>query len=267
MASKKLSFFVVSFFSILLVFCATAGAAGLTGYDIIKKTREIKAPKDQISTVTLHLINKDNQKRKIVTKRYWKNYAGAKGFDSKTVFFTTFPPDAKGTGFLIWDYKEESKSDALWLYLPTLRQTRRVSARDKDDAFMGSDLTFADMGQRSLEEDNHKLIKTEKYNDIDCYVVESTPKDKSSIYGKRIQWVSKKDLITLRLDYYDQKMDLLKKQIIEWDMVGDLWIWNNTKVHNVQTNHKTVYAITNLKNNVNVKERMFTERTLKTGGR
>jgi hypothetical protein len=75
----------------------------LDGLAIMKKSRELYLSKDQISTVTLQLIDKDASERKIVTRRLWKNYAGQDGLDSKTLFWTEFPPENNGTGFLIWD--------------------------------------------------------------------------------------------------------------------------------------------------------------------
>ncbi|MFQ5455538.1 MAG: outer membrane lipoprotein-sorting protein [Nitrospirota bacterium] len=259
---------VVLFLSIISIDRAYSAEEKITGLDVMKETREIYQSDDQLSIVTLRLINKQGEERKIVTTRLWKSYKGKNGFDSKTVFFTEFPPDSKGVGFLIWDYSIEGKSDDLWLYLPSLRQVRRISTRDQDDAFMGSDLTFADMGQRRLDEDNHKLLRIEKYNGEPCYVIASTPKDKGSIYSKKITWVSKKNSIILKIDYYDRKGELLKIQTINWQSRnGGYWVWNNTHVKNVQTDHKTFYEISKLRINVGLRDNEFTERALKIGNR
>ena len=151
----------------------------MSGMDIMKKSREGYQADDLVTTVTLLLTDKSGAQKKIVVLRKWKNYRGEDGLDSKTLFWTDFPPDNRGTGFLIWDYSIEGRADDLWLYLPSLRQSRRMTTRDQDDAFMGSDLTFSDMGQRRLDEDVHKLLGEQVYKDTPCYVVESVPKDKS----------------------------------------------------------------------------------------
>ena len=139
----------------------------------MKKVDELPQGDDQKSTVTLRLISVQGQERKIVTSRYWKT-TGKEGFYSKTLF-TDFPPDVKSTGFLIWDYAQEGKTDGSGYTLP-LRKVSTVSSRDQNDAFMGSDLTFADMGQRRLDEDEHKLSERSRVTKT-CYVVESTPKE------------------------------------------------------------------------------------------
>ncbi|HXN06958.1 MAG TPA: outer membrane lipoprotein-sorting protein [Nitrospiria bacterium] len=241
----------------------------IDGLEIMKKKNEAYLSKDQTATVTLRLFTKDGDEKKITTRRYWKNYAGADGVATKTLFFTEFPPDSKGTGFLIWDYTEAGKVNNLWLYLPSLRQVRQVSSRGQDDAFMGSDLTFGDMGQRRLEEDDHHLLKEESCGEGlgDCYVVESVAKDKAGVYSKKIQWIAKKDFIAMKIAYYDQKGDLLKTQKINWQDLAGYKVFKTTEVSNVQTQHKTIFEISDVKINTGLKDDLFTERTLKTGVR
>jgi hypothetical protein len=113
----------------------------LTGRDVMKKSRELYLAKDQVSTVTLRKIDKKGDEQRIVTKRYWKAYGGKEGFESKTLFVTEVPPDQRGVGFLIGDYAKAGQPDDLRLYLPSLKQVRRMTTREQDDAFMGSDLT------------------------------------------------------------------------------------------------------------------------------
>jgi outer membrane lipoprotein-sorting protein len=237
----------------------------LDGLTIMKKSRDLYSFKDQIATVTLQLIDKDGSERKIVTRRLWKNYSGQDDLDSKTLFWTEFPPENKGTGFLIWDYATDGKSDDLWLYLPSLRQSRRMTTRDQDDAFMGSDLTFADMGQRRLDEDVHTLMGESQINNIPCYVVQSVPKEKNSIYSKRVSCISKKDWLTLKTDYYDRKGDLLKTQNIDWQEKSGFHIYKQMVVKNAQTGHSTIFTMSNLKLDNGLKDDELTERALKTG--
>jgi outer membrane lipoprotein-sorting protein len=255
----------------LAVLCASAGAAAaeLSGFDVMKKTRELYLAKDQISKVTLRKIDKRGDEQKIVTKRYWKAYGGKDGFESKTLFATEFPPDQRGVGFLIWDHSKAGQPDDLRLYLPSLKQIRRMTTREQDDAFMGSDLTFADLGQRELSEDEHALLRTEKCGvaPVDCYVVQSLPKDKESLYGKKITWVPTTDFTPLRIDYYDRKGTLLKTQVIEWQHPDDVWAWKRSEVKNVQTEHRTLFEISELQNNVGLTDDDFSERAVKAGPR
>ncbi len=238
----------------------------LTGTEIIRKSRElIYQIQDQKNKVILHLIEKDGSKKKIEATRYWKNYRAQEGLDSKMLLTTDFPPDSRGISFLIWDYSKENKTDDLWLYLPALRMVRRISAQDQNDAFLGSDLTFGDMGQRRLDEDDHKLLREEGYLGTQTYVVESVPKEKESIYSKKVSWISKDNWTVLKIDYYDRNAKLLKKQMIEWQSLDNFSVWKKTEVINVQNGHKTIFEVSDLHVNGGLQDEDFTERSLKTG--
>jgi hypothetical protein len=252
--------------AVLALGVSAPARAALDGTQVMEKAQELYQGSDQRSTVTLELINADGSTRKIVTKRLWKDEGGNDGYAAKTVFFTLFPPDSKGVGFLIWDTADPKRSDQLWLYLPSLRQVRKVSVRDQDDAFMGSDLTFADMGQRLLSEDAHTLVGEETKDGQKYYVVESVPITES-IYGKKRLWVKADDFTTTRIDYYDRKQDLLKTQQITWIRDGKLRVYKELDVKNVQTGHRTIYTITDLETGVGLDGRDFSERALKRGYR
>ncbi len=69
---------------------------------------------DETSDLEMILINKKNQERKRIVQNFRKD----DGKDSKTVMFFKEPADVKDTGFLSWNYDDESKDDDQWLYLP-----------------------------------------------------------------------------------------------------------------------------------------------------
>lgn len=245
---------------------APAPSNALNGTEIIKKSRELTYQiGDQKNKVILHLIEKDGTKKKIEASRYWKNYRAKEGLDSKMLLVTDFPPDSRGISFLIWDYSQENKTDDLWLYLPALRMVRRISAQDQNDAFLGSDLTFGDMGQRRLDEDEHKLLREEGYQGTQSYVVESVPKEKTSIYSKKVSWISKDHWTVLKIDYYDRNSKLLKRQTIEWQTLDSFSVWKKTDVTNVQNGHRTIFEVSDLHVNGGLEDEDFTERSLKTG--
>jgi len=245
---------------------ASAQETKLSGEEIIKKSRDlIYKVQDQKNTVNLSLIERDGSVKKIVVTRYWKNYRSTKGIDSKMLLSTEFPPDSRGVSFLIWDYSEKNKPDDLWLYLPALRMVRRISAQDQNDAFLGSDLTFGDMGQRRLDEDTHTFLKEEDYRGTPSYLVESLPREKESLYSKKVSWISKEDWTLLKIDYYDRNKKLLKRQTIDWQTIDDLYVWKQTRVTNVQNGHRTVFEVEDLRVNIGLKDSDFTERSLKTG--
>lgn len=237
----------------------------ISGIEIMTKVDQREDGDDQVSRAVFELVNKRGQKRVRDTIRLWKDYSGHSGFDAKMITFFESPPDIKGTGFLSYSYWNEKKDDDQWLYLPALRKVRRIAASKKGDAFMGTDFTYDDMGERKIEEDHHKLIKSDKYNNIDCYVVESIPLEKRYIYSKKHTWVDKQNWIPLKVDYYDRKGRFLKTLNTDWQQVDGIWTWEKSVMQNHLTGHKTIIEIEDIELNTGLSEKVFTERTLKKG--
>jgi len=142
-----------------LLWAGVAGAAEITGDEVVRNC-DFKYPgDDQRSTLSITLKDKAGNERKTVYARYWKDMKGKDNVLDKMVLFTIFPPDAKGAAFMRWAYAADANKNAeQWIYLPVLRKIRRVSVRDLSDSFLGSDLTYGDISYRPVEADRHELI-------------------------------------------------------------------------------------------------------------
>ncbi len=248
-----------------------AQEAPLTGDDIVGKCGTKYQGEDQQSTFTVILIDKDKNEKKHVYLRIWKDFKGKDNILNKMLLFTRFPPDAKGVAFMRWAYVPSMDKNAdQWVYLPELRKIRRVSIRDPGDSFLGSDLTHEDITPRSVDQDTHRLLGIDDHLGAEqFYVVESIPKESNPLYSKRIEWFTKTptwdDCAKVRVDYYDRKGNLLKRQFTKWQRVNGAWLWDTLIVKNVQTQHTSVFKNTDVKINTGVPADIFTERTLRLG--
>lgn len=266
---------------------ASSGKEQPTGKEIMERVDTRDEGEDQVSKSVQRLINARGQERRRDSLYVKKNYKGKGGLDTKTIIFMQSPPQIKGTAFLNWSYEKDDKADDQWLYLPALRKVRRLSASDKEDSFMGTDFTYDDMGDRKVEEDDHKLLRSEALDGKDCYVVESVPKEKGYIYSKKVSWVVKSEWLLVKVDYTDRKGRRLKTLTFsgwkkagdekrssrgkltfeEWRKVEGIWVVGRMEMANHQTKHRTVLEIGDVKVNARVPDSTFTERTLKRGVR
>ncbi len=57
---------------------------------------------------------------------------------------TTRPADIYGTTALTWRYRDPSKRDSVWAYVPAMRRVRAVSPSNRSDGFLGSDMSQDD---------------------------------------------------------------------------------------------------------------------------
>lgn len=260
------------FFVFVVCGISAVTAEELSGYEIVKSCGYKNPGTDQRSKLTITLVDKDGNKRKNVYLRLWKDFKGVKEIADKMVLITEFPPDARGTGFMRWAFIPDAEKNAdQWIYLPVLRKIRRVSIRDPGDSFLGSDLTYADISGRQIDQDEHTFVKIDKKNGKEFYVVESVPREANPLYSKRISWFSKGSnfdfCVTVGIVYHDSKGDELKKQSLSWQKIDDAWLWKKVEVKNVQTNHSSIFTVSEAEVNVGLRDNVFSERTLKKGYR
>ena len=259
---KKILFVLVAMAgSFLLTFASLCAEEQLTGKEIMVKVDERPDGDDRKGIIHMVLINKRNRKRERTVLSYSRDY----GKDSKQLMYFQKPADVKGTGFLSWEYDDPKRDDDRWLYMPALRKVRRISGKSRNEYFMGTDFTYDDMGDRNVDEDEHRLLRDEKIGDFDCWVIESIPKDKDDMYTKKILWVRKDALVVIKAEYYD-KMGLMKvfttKDIRQQD---GFWTIFHMEMDNISEKHKTIMKMQDIQYNVGLKDNLFRVSTLQRG--
>ena len=249
----------------------TSGKAeDLDGTAIFKQCAFKYPGDDQRSKFTVLLRDREGNIKRSEYLRFWKDFKGRDGISDKMLLFTVYPPDAAGSGFMRVAYDPKLKKNVdQWIYLPLLRKIRRVSIRDPGDSFLNSNLTYADVSNRTLEEDNHKFLGIKKVKDLEFYVVESTPKEADPQYSKRIFWFLKaakpEDCVNTRIDYFDRKGELLKEQFVKWQRVGKAWVWDRVLVRSRRTLTASRFELSEVKVNTGLSDDIFTARTLYQG--
>lgn len=260
----------------------TSEAPQATGEEIIRKSNQlIDKIGDQRNKVMLSLIEKTGVKKGIVAWRYWKNYHNQDGFWSKTIIFQVSSNGSPRANFLIWNYATPGKAADMWLYLPallgprykpclirSLGQTIQNRCQPGDEKpFIDSDLTFGDELDRQIDEDSHQRVGEESFRGVVCFVVESIPKEKETVYSKKRIWISESDYTVQKIDYYDRNDKLLKRQTIDWQILkekeGEIYVWKKSEIVNLQNGHQTILEVSDLDVNIGLIDKDFTEQVLK----
>ncbi len=249
---------------LLVVTAGFASAQSITGLQVMQNVYNRPTGPDVRSELTMTLINSRGSTRVRTIKQFTKEY----GADEKSIMFFTAPADVKNTSFMDWSYGDINKEDDMWIYLPALKKVKRISSESKSDYFMGSDFTYDDLGDRKPEQDNHKIIKEEKVNGKDCYVVESVPKDPDYMYSKTITWVIKDSWVGAKKEFYDEDGELLKTLTVnKIEKIDGYWVILDMLMDNVQKDHKTSMVLKNVIIGKGIKDSYFTERQMKKGVR
>lgn len=85
----------------------------------------------------------------------------------------TAPPHLRGMSFLM--IENLGRGDDTFVYLPSQKRMRRITTAQKDDAFVGSDLTYEDMERRRADDYESELRPREQVGGEEAYVVLARP--------------------------------------------------------------------------------------------
>jgi outer membrane lipoprotein-sorting protein len=252
-----------------LLGCAALAQQALadpSAQEIMQKNLLATKVLDSTTRSTFRLINAAGQQRVRETDGQTKLIGGTT--DNRRLVNFLSPADVRGTKTLLIEHS--AADDDIWIYLPAMKKVRRLVASNKKDSFVGTDFSYGDVIGHKVEDWNHKLLRQEKVDDRDCYVVESTPKRPevadNTGYSKRVNWVDKESYVALRSEIYDQGGELLKRlsaqDVQRVDPKNDRYQPMKLTAENVQTGHKTIIEFTNFKANVGVGDELFAARSL-----
>ncbi|MFH1889009.1 MAG: outer membrane lipoprotein-sorting protein [Candidatus Omnitrophota bacterium] len=194
-----------------------------------------------------------------------------------TVF--TGPTQVKGLSSLSWTYLNPQRDQDVWLWLPSLKKIRKVSASQSDDSFLGSDFTVEDISTRRFEDESYKLVKEDSfsgytsdfmkktyYKDTPCYVIEATPKRANWYYAKRLVWVDKEygtNIYEEKFDANGNKFQTLFREHRVYDVSGkEFPIQIYLEGKNLRSGHTTEIINETVKINQGISEEEFTETAL-----
>ena len=184
----------------------------------------------------------------------------------KTIIRFLAPADVRGTGMLIHDY--DDKGDDMWVYMPSLRRTRRIVSSEKGRSFMGSEFTNADMSTPSIDDFDYKLLGEQTVNGISCWLVESNPKTpeiaEENGFSKQVAYIAKDNFLTHKVEYYNHYDELEKIMTISdyrKQSNGSYFAFKR-EMANVQNGRKSEYSIDQFQIGSNLQESDFTVSSL-----
>ena len=180
---------------------------------------------------------------------------------NRTHMHVVWPADVNGTRMLTWGHTD--RRDDQWLYLPALSTVKRIAGGNISASFMGSEFAFEDFQTAEVEKfeyeyvgaDTHRGRAVEQYNRI--------PIDKKSGYARQLVYQDTEYLMPIRVDYYDQKNELLKVcEFSEFRKVGGYWGPQRIEMKNVQTGKSSIIVNANRKVGEELDSNLFVSQAL-----
>jgi hypothetical protein len=242
---------------------------GTNGQKIMGKVALTRKLDGSESVITITILNAKGKKREgkiaVATKLY------DDGKTEKRIYRILSPAELKGIGVLIFDY--EDKNDEMWIYLPELRKTRRISSIKKSKNFLGSEFSYADLNIPTLSNFTYRVVREESVDGAPCWVIETLPKNdkvaESEGYSKKLYWVSKAEHTVRRAVFYDLEGELLKeltsKDIKLLDPKKQRYRPMYMEMVNKQNGRRSVFKSEKVLFSPETKDSFFTTRYLERG--
>ena len=222
---------------------------------------------DMKAKVIMELIAKGGGKRTRVMTMLRRNEK--EGGNQKYFIYFHKPGDVRRMTFMVWKYP--AKEDDRWIFVPAVDLIRRIAADDKRSSFVGSDFTYEDVSGRDVASDTYSLLRSEKLENRDCFVIESIPKEPTE-YIKRVSWIDKKSFLPLKEEYYDAQNELFR--VFTADKIEDIKVGEGTTenvfptvtrrtMKKLKTGHRTEVVYKSVSYNLGLKDKDFSERHMR----
>jgi outer membrane lipoprotein-sorting protein len=220
-------------------------AAGAIHFDAMEMT----------STLTITDKNGATRIRKVsnITKKF--------GTTTKSKIRFLSPAEVAGTTILIYDH--DSKDDDMWIYMPSLRNTRRIISSEKGKSFMGSEFSNADMSKPNPDDYNYKLLGTETIKGKAYWKIESSfiskTNEKNNGFSKKVSIIDKENFLNYKTEYYGSDGKHFKTMVMEdfrKQPNGKHFAWS-MKVENIKNGRKSDIKVEQFKPATTASEKQF----------
>ena len=266
---KRIHMILLCIIGICLIFPAKASAEDPKAREIMTKVHARNDGDNEITELKMILIDQQGKER----VRDMKSYVKDKGEDTLRLMFFLSPADVKDTAFLTYDYDDPDKDDDQWLYLPALKKSKRIASSDKDNSFMGSDFSYADMTKPDIENYDYTIIKEDKVRGEDVWVIKAVPRTEKVVeeygYTQSVAFVRKDIFMVVRAVHWVKEGNKLKYMDIESiKQIDGVWTPVKTEMTTKQgklTLHKTILSRENIRFNQNLDENFFTIMQMEKG--
>jgi len=179
------------------------------------------------------------------------------------------PADIRGTGFLVWEYPDAD--DERFLYLPALGRVRRIAGAETQESFVGSDLTYEDIGGRELDHYAYTLaqgLPTWTGPDGQSHAVwrlESRARAADAAYPRVVSIVRQDVLMVVAADIFNRRNEREKSyEVRALRQFDGIWTATELSMVNHVQRTRTELTVTTARYNLGLTAAAFTRRALET---
>jgi len=250
----------------------SAAAEALSAYEIVQKMDQRYTGDSSRSDAKLILIDRRGRER----VRDLRLYSLQQEDVEKSIVFFRSPSDVAGTSYMNYDY-EDDRSDDSWLYLPALRQVRRVASGDRSGSFMGSDFSYSDINGVTIDWYDYELLDADaEVGGEPAWLIQSTPKPEfadqvreETGYEKSHLWIRKDNFVQVQGKIWVTRGNRIKFfSATELKKIDDIWTPMRLQMvttRNGEREHSSVFEFSEVIYNEDTDESLFTTQAMQRG--
>ena len=198
---------------------------------------------------------------------HWKRFES--GLASVLLRFSE-PPQRAGMAMLA--RQQQKGSPETYLYLPELRQTRRVSAKSAAGSMFGTDFSYEDFAylQGVAERGERARLPDREIAGRSCYVLESVPDEAEAAYERVLYFLERERCTPLRAEFFGAGGTLRKVLEVDPSRVeahGDRFIPMESVMRDLDAGTQTRVRVESIEPDVEIRDRFFEPSQLEMKGR
>jgi hypothetical protein len=174
---------------------------------IVARMHAVLEPaKPSVRQLVLHITGQGGDTTEWVAGQARKQVKGGE----RVVTVVLAPASVRGTAFLVEEGKHE---DVKWLWNPAIRRVRKIVPLEGQEAFLGSDFTYYDLGIVDRHA-RHRLLGEETRDGVRVYRIEEIPRSRW-YYSRLVTWVAVESGFPIEREFYDPAGQLWKVERFE----------------------------------------------------
>ena len=219
--------------------------------------------RSSVQSVRFQSKDRTGSTRTIAGTAYWKK---GEGELSRSLIRIDFPPDLRGSAYLLIEKPE--KVD-VFVYLPEYQKVRRITSHALAGSLFGTDFSYEDMRRlrHLFEAAAAEALPDAEVAGRAVRVVRLVPPAESE-YGEVQARVDAVTCVPLEIDLYARSGTLAKQLVADPSSLsrhGSVWVAHSVLLRDLQEQTETRLELGKLEVDVEVPDRMFSERTLTQG--
>lgn len=217
-----------------------------------------------VQTVVLTTVDRIGAENRMRAEIFW-----AKDEDDRSSVMLRFsdPVEMRGSSLLMLERKPDND---LFMYLPELRRTRRITGRMMAGSLFGTDFSYDEYERLyGLSGDaTSSLTGEEELDGRKVWVVESVPAPDSSNHEKVVSRVDQEMCVPLLVEFFENGDEARKRLEVDRARItkeGELWVPRMVTMHDMRDGTHTVLEVEKIALHQEIPRKVFSQRELEKG--